>query len=285
MSLSTSRSVFAEIHEIRRTNRCARFTRSESVEWSSTFLLSSPSGSRLAIGQYLHSATLRVAKFTRSQQVVEATAKPHHYYRHQVRRQRPEQRHLRSAIVSAVHGDGLVAAHARAARTCTLVRLDVYPRRRLDLMDDWRRRLLRWFRLRFYAWPFVAGALLEAVLVVGERTVARTATGTVPRFVCHRKDYYRWCRQRERIVIIILLISARQSPVSIQSTSCPLNANFNLFVMVVSAKIWSLTIVALGPTLRTSGFIVWDSPSFDTGYKYLKKNTSRYSVLICYVVQ
>lgn len=127
---------------------------------------------------------LKVTRFTRSQQVVEATAEPHHHYRHQVRRQRPEQRHFRPAVFSAVRGDSMVADCTRAARTRALVRLDVHSRRRLNLVDDRRQRLLRRFWLRFHTWSLVTGALLKAILVVGERTVTRTAAGTVPRFVC-----------------------------------------------------------------------------------------------------
>ena len=42
-------------------------------------------------------------------------------------------------------------------------------------------------------------------------------------------------------------------PVSIQSTSCPLNADLSLLVIVVREKSWSLTIDGLGPTTLTSG--------------------------------
>lgn len=138
---------------------------------------------------YLHLARFRVAKSARSQVIVEveATAEPHHYYGHQIRRQRPGQRHLLSAGTAAVHSGGLIVARACCAtrtRTCTLVRLDIHSRRCLDLVNHRRRRLFRWlFRLRLHV-RLVTGALLEAVLVVGERTVAGTAAGTVPRFFC-----------------------------------------------------------------------------------------------------
>lgn len=152
----------------------------------STFPSLSISRSRLrfAIGQYLHWARLRVAKFTRSQEVIEATADPHHYYRYQIRHQCPGQRHLLPTSTTVVRNGGLIVARARAARTRTLLWLNIHSGWRLNFVNDRRRWLFWWFRLRFHMRRLVTGTFFETIFVIGKRTVARTAARTVPRFLC-----------------------------------------------------------------------------------------------------